>query len=326
MNKFSNMHKLSVMALLTLAANSAWSQVPRCADINGGTASGAATGAVIGGIAAGAIANNSGNGKVSNGEVLTGAIIGGLLGGAARREKRKESDPCVDYVIQNAMIEALNGQVGQYVQYDSASVGSRTGIRGFIVKTQDGYNSRTNQRCMLFNSQNIKGSERPDDKSGAACIDIRGNISRVNVNEVIPQQAYNPAPPVYSPAPPVYNPAPVQQFRILSDLDFSYFRSSFANTINDDDRLRMVSNLSADLRARQTRMSASQLSMILSRMNGTTQNQTGLVTANRTQVLRIVQGAAIVQSFEMGMIDAHFPNKRHARYAEAHSLMVSLQF
>lgn len=137
-------------------------------------------GTIIGGIIGGVIGNATGDSHVSrrNGTIL-GVLIGGFLGNRIgnqmdERDKRAYAE---------AQRRALDTQIGETVEWEGSDYGSRTGARGSVTTTEEGYHRKTGEYCRAYASRFVvKG--QVDNTKAAACLDNRGNWRDVKDHEV----------------------------------------------------------------------------------------------------------------------------------------------
>ncbi|MDG0817946.1 beta-sandwich domain-containing protein [Bdellovibrio svalbardensis] len=176
-------------------------------------------GGVIGGLIGGLAGTQIGKGNGNTAAIIIGAVAGSMIGskvGANMDENDRRA-------VAEAQRRALEGRLNNNCDWDGRSYGSRTGARGRVTSTREGYNQYTGEYCREYRST-IYLSDRTEDTRGIACTRRDGSwyeTQETNIrwggrdngggyggNDVRPAP-YNPAPT--RPVPPP--PAPVQQNR-----------------------------------------------------------------------------------------------------------------
>lgn len=200
------MKKRMIVGALIVAATAQTASVAQAgnADIGG----------IIGGIIGGLAGHQMGKGNGNTAATIIGAIAGSMIGNKVGAEM-DENDR---RAVAQAQRQSLNGNLNEDCDWDGRNYGSRTGARGRVVSTREGYNQYTGEYCREYRST-IYLNDRTEDTSGIACSRRDGSwyesqSSRVRWGGQDEDNGYNreergdrggrPAP--YNPNP--YNPAP----------------------------------------------------------------------------------------------------------------------
>lgn len=182
-------------------------------------ASNADAGTIIGGVIGGLFGNQFGGGNGKTAATIIGAIVGSSIGNKVGAEM-DENDR---RALAEAQSRALQGRLNGDCDWDGRNYGSRSGARGRITSTREGYNQYTGEYCREYSSV-IYLNNRTEETTGTACSRRDGSWYEVRQTQVRWNGGgmdsgrpgrYNPSPaPVPAPAPvPVPPPAPVQSNR-----------------------------------------------------------------------------------------------------------------
>ncbi len=136
-------------------------------------------GGVIGAVVGGVVGSQFGSGGGKTAATIVGAVAGSLIGGVIGNEM-EEADrrACID-----AQRRALQGGMGSRTDWDGGRYGSRSGVRGYITTTREGYNNRTGEYCREYSSV-IYGRNRTEETREIACTRRDGSWYQVREREV----------------------------------------------------------------------------------------------------------------------------------------------
>lgn len=182
-------------------------------------------GGIIGGVIGGLAGTQIGGGNGRTAAIIIGAVAGSMIGnkvGANMDENDRRA-------VAEAQNRALSGGLNSNCDWDGRNYGSRTGARGRITSTREGYNQYTGEYCREYRST-IYLNDRTEDTRGVACSRRDGSwyeVQETNIRWGARDDGYNnggytgggrPAPynPAPAPAPrpvPPPPPAPVQSNR-----------------------------------------------------------------------------------------------------------------
>ena len=171
-------------------------------------ASKADIGTIIGGVIGGLAGSNIGKGNGKTAAIIVGAVAGSLIGnkvGANMDDNDRRA-------LADAQNRALTGGLNSNCDWDGRSYGSRTGARGRITTTREGYNQYTGEYCREYRSI-IYLDNRTEDTRRVACTRPDGSWYETRETQVrwggrdMGMGGGRPAP--YNPAP-IQPPAPVR--------------------------------------------------------------------------------------------------------------------
>lgn len=135
-------------------------------------------GNIIGGIIGGAVGSNVGKGNGNKAAIIIGAIAGTMIGG----EIGRDLDEADRRALEEAQRHCLNGGIGNNVDWNGRTYGSRTGAYGSFRTTREGYN-RGGEVCREYHSE-IYSRGRTERTSGYACSRRDGSWYEVRETEV----------------------------------------------------------------------------------------------------------------------------------------------
>lgn len=178
-------------------------------------ASKADIGTIIGGVIGGLAGSNIGGGNGRTAAIIIGAVAGSVIGNKVG-QSMDENDR---RALAEAQRRSLEGRLNDNCDWDGRNYGSRTGARGSITSTREGYNM-SGEYCREYRSV-IYAGNRTEETRGVACTRRDGSWYEVQETQVRwgarndgygggRPAPYNPAPaPIPAPSRPV-PPPPVQ--------------------------------------------------------------------------------------------------------------------
>ncbi len=165
-------------------------------------------GGIIGGVIGGLAGTQIGGGNGRTAAIIIGAVAGSMIGnkvGANMDENDRRA-------VAEAQRRALEGGLNSNCDWDGRNYGSRTGARGRITSTREGYNQSTGEYCREYRST-IYLSDRTEDTRGVACSRRDGSwyeVQETNVRWGGRDNGYNNGGYNGSSRPAPYNPAPTR--------------------------------------------------------------------------------------------------------------------
>lgn len=136
-------------------------------------------GNIIGGIIGGVVGSKIGKGEGNKAATIIGVIAGAMIGGKVGRDL----DEADRRALVDAQNRALRDQLNRRNDWDGRNYGSRTGARGTIISSREGYNNRTGEYCRDYVSViNLRG--RIEETRGVACTRRDGSWYEVRETEV----------------------------------------------------------------------------------------------------------------------------------------------
>lgn len=136
-------------------------------------------GSIIGGIIGGLAGNQVGGGNGRTAATIIGAIAGSMIGnkvGANMDENDRRA-------AAEAQRRCLEGGLNSNYDWDGRNYGSRTGARGRITSSREGYNQYTGEYCREYRST-IYLNDRTEDTRGVACTRRDGSWYEVQETNV----------------------------------------------------------------------------------------------------------------------------------------------
>ncbi|QDK36987.1 beta-sandwich domain-containing protein [Bdellovibrio sp. NC01] len=166
-------------------------------------ASKADIGGIIGGVIGGLAGTQVGKGNGRTAAIIIGAVAGSVIGnkvGANMDENDRRA-------AAEAQRRCLEGSLNGNYDWDGRNYGSRTGARGRMTSTREGYNSYTGEYCREYQSV-IYAGNRTEETRGVACTRRDGSWYEVQETQVR-WGGRNAGGPGRNEGPGRYNPAPV---------------------------------------------------------------------------------------------------------------------
>ncbi|KYG64494.1 hypothetical protein AZI85_03510 [Bdellovibrio bacteriovorus] len=136
-------------------------------------------GNIIGGVIGGGIGTQIGKGNGNKAAIIIGAIAGTMIGGKLGRDM----DEADRRACEEAQRRALRNRLGEREDWDGRRHGGRSGARGSVTTTREGYNNRTGEYCREYNSV-IYLNNRSEETRGIACSRPDGSWYEVRETEV----------------------------------------------------------------------------------------------------------------------------------------------
>lgn len=195
-------------------------------------------GNIIGGVIGGALGSQIGGGSGKTAATIIGAIAGTMIGGKVGRDL----DEADRRALADAQRDCFNGDLGRRHDWDGRQRGSRTGARGYITTSREGFN-RAGEYCREYTSV-IYTRQSTEETRGIACTRRDGSWYEVRESEVRfgslgrdgrPSQGggrhNNPPPPRYD-APSRNSEASVQINQITRRSGGEWYRITLARPVS----------------------------------------------------------------------------------------------
>ncbi|MBL7546154.1 MAG: glycine zipper 2TM domain-containing protein [Bdellovibrionaceae bacterium] len=157
---------------------------------------GAIVGAVVGGILGNQVGGGSGKAVATGLGIIVGAVVGAEIGQSLDQADRR--------ALEDAQRDVFRRPVGERSDWDGNRYGSRTGSRGHIRTTREGYlRSNSREVCREY-EQVIVTRQKTETRTGFACSRADGSWREVNSTEVVFHRPSGPVRPDPTPTYPTY--------------------------------------------------------------------------------------------------------------------------